>query len=79
MMTQLGVLLGDEIRAAAALELRDGFLALLGHLLEHREHLRVVERDALVDFALLDGGEDQTHDAEPVFFTGAHRGSSCLR
>ena len=43
------------------------------------EHLRIVEHDALVDFALLDGGEDQTDGAEPVFLTGAHRGSSCLR
>ena len=52
----LGLFLVGEVGAAALLELDDRFLALLDHLLEDRDHLRVVERDALVDFTLLDRG-----------------------
>ena len=68
------VLLRDQVVAAAALELRDGFLAHLDHLLDDREHLRVVERDALVDFALLDGSGDHADRAEALAVLGAHRG-----
>ncbi len=70
----LGVLFRDEIRARAFLERDDGFLALLDHLLEHGSDLRVVEHDALVDFALLDGGLQKTNDRETILFTGSHRG-----
>ena len=65
-------LLGDEVGAAAGLELRDGLAALLDHLLEHCQHLRVVERDALVDFTLLDGCEDQADGGETVLVPRAH-------
>ena len=54
---QLGVFLRHQIGATAGLELHDGFLALLDHLLDDREHLHIVEHDALVDFTLLDGGQ----------------------
>ena len=55
------------IFAAALLELRNGFLALLDHLFDDREHLGVVEHDALVDFTLLDGCEKQANEPEAIF------------
>ena len=41
---ELRIFLGDQIGATAGLELRDRLAALLDHLFEHAEHLRVVER-----------------------------------
>ena len=38
------------------------------------EHLGVVELDALVDFALLERGQDQADHAEAILLAGAHRG-----
>ena len=70
----LGGFLRHEIGARAFLERDDGFLALLDHLLEHGSDLRVVERDALVDFTLLDGGLQKTNDRETILFSGSHRG-----
>src|SRR6188768_3640408 len=64
----------DEVRTRAFLEGHDGFLALLDHLLEHGSDLRVVERDALVDFTLLDGRLQKTNDRETILFAGSHRG-----
>jgi hypothetical protein len=55
------------------LKLNDRFLAGLDHLFDDREHLRVVERDALIDFALLDRGRDHADRAEALRVLGAHR------
>src|SRR5581483_3317896 len=68
------VFLVDEIGAARGLELRDRIPPLLEHFLEHAEHLRVVEHDALVDFALLDRGVDEPDHAEAVLVAALHRG-----
>ena len=70
----LAVFLGHEIGATAFLEGDHGFLALLDHLLENRGDLGVVERDALVDFPLLDGSLQKTNDRETILFAGSHRG-----
>src|SRR5256886_4132511 len=69
----LGSLPGHEVGASTALELGDGLAALFDHLLEHREHLSVVERDALIDFALLDRRQRQSDRCEPLLLAGPHR------
>ncbi|CAM2157185.1 hypothetical protein PT2222_30336 [Paraburkholderia tropica] len=71
---QLGLLLFDEVRARGGFELADRVLALLDHLVDDRRNARVVERHALVDFTLLDGGEQQTNRGETLAFARAHRG-----
>ena len=62
-----------QVRAIPGLELFQGFLALLDHLFEYAQHLRVVQGDAFIDFTLLDGSGDHADGAEPLLFTGAHR------
>src|SRR5690606_17662588 len=52
--------------------LADGVAALLDHLLEHGQHLGVVELDALVHLALLDRGVDQADHAEAGLVAGLH-------
>ena len=69
----LGGFLRHEVGAVAGLELRDGFLALLDHLVDDREHLGVVERDPLVDLALLDAGLEHADAGEAVFLARPHR------
>ena len=54
---QLGLLLVDQVLAAAGRELLDRVLALLDELVDDRDDRGVVEDDALVDLALLDRGE----------------------
>ena len=44
------------------------------HLVEHGEHLRVVEHDAFVDFALLDRRVDEADHAEAFLVAALHRG-----
>ncbi len=69
----LGGFLRHQVRAVAGLELGDGFLALLDHLVDDREHLGVVELDALVDLALLDAGLEHADAGEAVFLARPHR------
>ncbi|MND09758.1 hypothetical protein D3C83_333410 [compost metagenome] len=45
---------------------------LPGHLVQHGEHLRVVQLDALIHLALLDGGSDQAQRPEALAILGAH-------
>ncbi len=54
--------------------LLDGVAALLDHLVEHREYLRVVQLDTLVHLALLDGREYETDNAELALIGRLHRG-----
>ncbi len=65
--------LRDEVGAIAGLELGDRFAALLDHLVDDREHLGVVELDALVDFALLDAGLEHADAGEAIFLARPHR------
>ncbi len=58
--------------APAALIDSAGLLALLDHLVEDREHLGVIERDALVDLALLDGGAEHADAAQAILLAGTH-------
>jgi hypothetical protein len=51
-----------------------GIAPLLQHLLQHGEHLGVVELDALVHLALLDGGVDQADRVQAAALAGLHRG-----
>src|SRR3546814_10261830 len=44
------------------------------HLFQRRQHLRVVQADALIDFALLDRGVDKADYAEAGFVAAFHRG-----
>jgi len=67
-----------KIGAATGFELRYGFSSLFDHLLDDRQNLHIIEQDALVDFALLDAGIDQTDRGQALFFTGAHRGLHVL-
>src|SRR3982074_990370 len=69
----LGGFLGHQVGASAAGKLGDGLAALFDHFLENREHLAVVERDALIDFALLDRRQRQSDGCEPLFLAGPHR------
>src|SRR5262245_36073988 len=62
----LGGFLRHEIGAVAGLELGDGFLALLDHLVDDREHLRIVELNALVDLALLDARLEHANTGKAV-------------
>src|ERR1700733_10746548 len=64
----------DQVLAVARLELHQGFLALLDHFLEDGDHLGIVQADALIHFALLDGCGDHADDAQPLLLAGAHRG-----
>src|SRR5256885_11958110 len=43
----LGSLPGHQVVASTAMKLGDGLAALFDHFIEYREHLAVVERDAL--------------------------------
>ncbi|NBP07509.1 MAG: hypothetical protein EBU76_03360, partial [Gammaproteobacteria bacterium] len=72
-LLDLGGFFFGEIRAAARFELADGLFALLDHLFDGRKHLRVVEHDALIDFALLDRSLQHTNGRETLLVTGAHR------
>src|SRR5690606_23547847 len=58
--------------ARGGLVLADRVAALLDHLLQHGQHLGVVELDALVHLALLDGGVHQADDAEAGLVAGLH-------
>src|SRR5256886_14198097 len=69
----LGGLLRHQVGASTAVELGDGLAALFDHLVEHRQHLSVVERDALIDFALLDRRQRQSDRCEPLFLAGPPR------
>src|SRR5687767_1107706 len=69
----LPALLVCKVLPAALLELRNGFLALLDHFLEDDEHLSVVERDPLIDFALLDRSLHQA-DGREAFLLGCPHG-----
>ena len=57
----------------AGLELRNRLAALLAHLFEHAEQLGIIERDALIDFALLDRGQRQSDRGQPLSLAGPHR------
>ncbi len=72
-------LLVDQVLAVAGLELHQRFLALLDHLLENAQNLIVVEGDAFVHFALLDGRSDHADDTEPLLLAGAHRRLHVIR
>jgi hypothetical protein len=65
--------LGDQVGAPAGLKMADGFAPLLDHLLKYREHLAIVELNALVDLTLLDGGKDQADARQPLLVGGPHR------
>src|SRR3546814_19159352 len=49
-----GVFDRGQVAAAGSVELADRVAALLDHLLQHGQHLGVVELDAFIDLALLD-------------------------
>ena len=63
-----------QVVAARRVVLGDRILALLDHLLEHGQHRGVVELDALVDLALLDGGQHQPNHAELGLVSRLHGG-----
>src|SRR3546814_4229126 len=62
----LGALDRGQVLAAGLLVLVDRVLALLDHLVEHRDHLGVVELDAFVDFLLLDRSEEHTSELQSL-------------
>ena len=66
-------LLRNQVGASAGCELGDGLAPLFDHLVDDREHLAVIERDALVHLALLDGGQQQADRREPLLISGSHR------
>ena len=70
---EFGRFLGDEVGPAAGLELRDRVLALLDQPIDDRDHRGIVEHDALVDLALLDGGEQAADREQAVGVARAHR------
>ena len=59
MISSLAVFLRNQIVAAGLLELGDRFAPLLDHPVEHGDDLRIIQLDTLVDFTLLDGGQNQ--------------------
>jgi hypothetical protein len=63
-----------QVRPPAFLVLRDRVAALLDHLLDHPDHLHIVELDALVHLALLDRSGEQAQRAEPLRLARFHRG-----
>ena len=60
--------------AAGVAVLLDRVTALLDHLVEHRQDLRIIELDALVDLALLDRGQNQPDDRETRLVAALHGG-----
>ena len=56
---QFGALLFGQFGTAGLFELLDRVSPLLGEFLDDGKHLGVVERDALIDFLLLDGDQQQ--------------------
>jgi hypothetical protein len=56
------------------LELADRILALLDHLVDNAGDGCIVERDAIIDFALLDRREQQANRAETLGLFRAHGG-----
>ena len=54
--------------------LRDRVLALLEHLVDHGNDAGIVEDDALIDFFLLDRGEQQANGVAFSGFACAHGG-----
>ena len=71
----LGRFLGDQVVAAGLLERRDRIAPLLDQLVDDADGLRVVERDALVDLALLDRSEQHADRRQPFGRRlRAHRG-----
>ncbi len=77
----LGALDLGEVFAVGGFVLADRVLALLDHLVEHGDHGGVVQLDALVHFALLDGGIDQADHAQlsfsPAFMAAFMSSVSC--
>src|SRR5205807_513301 len=67
-----------EIRAATLFELCDRLPALLDHLFDRADDRGIVELDALVDLALLDGGEDQANRGQPCGVLRPHGGLHVL-
>jgi hypothetical protein len=70
----LRLLATGEVLASCPTELRDGFFVLFEELVENRDHLGVLERAPLVDFALLDGSGNVTESADFVFPAGFESG-----
>jgi hypothetical protein len=71
---EFGLFLVDEVLAAALLKLVDGFVALFDLFLEEGGEGGLVERTALFDFGVLDGGFDEAEGVAPEGVAGFHGG-----